>query len=173
MLLAAASARESLANARAAPRNMLRGNWSRVTTRASDASGVVCHPPSSPRAARSQVARKRRRISASNGSDFRNHDLRGRPRSRESGTPNQKSSTSTKSGALTQRLAVRGLLRSLRRGSATEAEVGEVDQHRGAEVGAQGEQHDRGEYAHPDRRQEFFPTRHVADPNPTAAILSH
>src|SRR2546426_3876411 len=138
MFLAAARARESLANARSVPRNILRGNWSSATTRASDASGVVCHDPSSPRAARSQVARKRRRISASNGSDFWNHNLRGRPRSREFGAPNQKSSTSTKSGALTESLRSGGLLRPPQQGSAAEAEVGEVDQHRGAEVGAQG-----------------------------------
>src|SRR2546426_3859885 len=37
-------------------------------------------------------------------------------------------------------------------------------QHRGAEVSAQGEQYDHGECAQPDRRQELFPTRHVADP---------
>src|SRR5438105_687563 len=104
MFLAAARARESLANARSVPRNILRGNWSSATTRASDARGVVCHDPRSPRAARSQMARKRRRISESNGSDFWNHDLRGRPRSRESGAPNQKSSTSMKSGALTKEL---------------------------------------------------------------------
>src|SRR6266567_1651183 len=102
MLLAAESARESLENARAAPRNMLRGNWSSTTISASEASGVACQRSSSPRAARSQVARKRRRISASNGSEFWNHNLRGRPRSHEFGAPNQKSSSSMKSGALTE-----------------------------------------------------------------------
>src|SRR5437773_40129 len=124
---------------------MLRGNWSSVTTSASEASGVACQRPSSPRAAHSQVARKRRRISASNGSDFWNHDLRGRPRSRESGAPNQKSSTSAKSGALTENFRPDQASRKPPGNSGAETEVGEVDQHRGAEVGAQGEQHDRGE----------------------------
>src|SRR6266446_1404307 len=62
---AEARARESLANERAVPRNMLRGNWSSTTTSASEASGVACQRSHSPPAARSQVARKRRRISAS------------------------------------------------------------------------------------------------------------
>src|SRR5712692_2715857 len=71
---------------------------------ASEASGVACQRSSSPRAANSQVARNRRRISASKISDFRNQALRGRPRSGESGAPNQKSRTTEKPGAFTESL---------------------------------------------------------------------
>src|SRR6266571_6246692 len=104
MLLAAESARKSLENARAVPRNMLRGNWSSTTISASEASGVACQRSSAPRSANSQVARNRRRISASKISDFSNQALRGRPRSRESGAPNQKSRTTEKPGAFIKSL---------------------------------------------------------------------
>src|SRR5712671_712709 len=157
--LAAASARESLANARAVPRYMLRGNWSSTTISASAASGVACQRSHSPRAARSQIPRKRRRTSASNGSDFWNHSLRGRPRSRESAAPNQKSSTSTKSDVLTE-----GLVWTLRGESVAEAEVGESDQHRGVEISAQDKQQDGCESAQSERRQELFPMSHGAVP---------
>jgi hypothetical protein len=106
---------------------MLRGNWSSMTISASDASGVACQRSHSPRAARSQVVKNRRRTSASKGSDFWNHSLRGRPRSREFGAPNQKSSTSTKSGVLTE-----GLVRT--RGRAAASEENQLQSRRLARV---------------------------------------
>src|SRR3989442_5328223 len=160
MLLAAARAKGSLENARAVPRNMLRGNWSSTTMSASEASGVARQRSSSPRAARSQVARKRLRTSVSKISDFLNQALRDRPRSGESGAPNQKSRTSENPGASTESSYPGGAGSGV--GSLTaEAEVGEVDQHRRVDVGAEGEQQDGGEHAQSDRRQELFHARHA------------
>ena len=46
--------------------------------------------------------------------------------------------------------------------SVAEPQVGEGDQHRRIDIGAQGEQDDDGECAQTERRQEFFPRSHIA-----------
>jgi len=119
-----------------------RGTCLRETGRArrisaSEASGGL---PAFALAARSTLpgSEKRRRLPASKGSDFWNHSLRGRPRSREFGIPNRN----------------RAPRRSLE-GSVAEPEVGEGDQHRRIEIALR-QAPDGSEHTQSERRQELF-----------------